>query len=155
MLIDQDAGTIEQDVMQEKAYPELRQKYNIFVAWEELELAEEELLYNYQLSGRYMTNYQFKVQIKLIKLFNYLKMMIYQKIEELKGIVTRDMSEMYQNHLSLYQRIEDLEEGKIRVNIKSLFELKNFIIHYMHECNLSNLLRKEEDDLDAFEKEYS
>lgn len=154
ILYDQDSGDIDQDVLQEKAYPELRQKYNIFVAWEQLELAEEELSYNYDLSGKVFPNYKFKFQAKLIKLFNYMKMMINFKIEELKGIVTLDTSELWKYHRLCFEKMEKLERKKAVYSMDTLYELKNFVIHYMHECNLSNLLRHEEDDLDAFAKEY-
>ena len=153
ILYDEDSGDIKEDIIEQKAYPELFHKINIFQTWSELEDAQLLMMNTFRQSNRYNRLDVNRFENLLVKMFNFVREMIQVKLDELPKIVTRDFSDTYKYHLELFEKLEALETGK-KFNAKTLIELKRFLLHYLHQCNLSNLLRKQDSDLDAFEKEY-
>lgn len=154
-LIDQDTGTIEEDVIRQVALPELRQKLNIFTALDEVEKAQRKLYGSYKLSGRYNKIDKHEWESWIITLFNFIKEMTREKIEEWRGVVTDpDAPTKYVLHKELFHKMELMEQGK-EYPIKISFALKNFVICYMHELALTNLLRRQENPLDDLKESYA
>lgn len=120
---------IREDTDRKKTYPEMIFKQGIIQAHFEMLEAEELLRYNKQRTGTFSLRDKNRFLNKIIKLFGMIKEMI------------KKSKKLNENQQSIYQMIYQVECFNNQTpSVEELILFKNFLIFFLDELNLTNLL---------------
>lgn len=145
LLADEKIDDINQGIIDKKAIPELRYKFNLFVAQERLIASVETLRTNAVLNNnRYSPIDEARLRSSLATLFMYLKYMILEKDNYLKK--EREWNIDKQN----FMRLNELALRGSKFSTRKYLEMADFLLYWMHELNLTNLLKSEFDPINDF-----
>lgn len=149
---------IDKDIREQRALPDLIFKYGIFKAQEEMIQAKMDMKFNKRAHftadaprGAMRVNPQdlHTLASKIDGLFSRLKFMIAEKMKE----ITLE-SDRFKYNERLFLKLCELQSGKLRYTEQDLLELEDFLCRYMHDLNLTNLLRKESDPYTDMESNW-
>lgn len=125
----QSEGSIREDTEKKKMFPELIFKSNIIEVHKELLEAEEVMNKFYEKTGKYNQVHVIILKGKIIKLFKMVKEMI------------KKSSKMDSAHERVYSELWRFSVHEVEVNdVKTLMRFIDFLIYYLDELNLTNLL---------------
>lgn len=120
---------IREDTEKKKTYPELIFKQNIIEVHKELLDAEEVMNKFYEKTGKYNHIHVIVLKGKVIKLFKMTKEMI------------KKSKKMDEAHFKVYNQLWKFSIHEEEVNdVKTLMRFIDFLIYYLDELNLTNLL---------------
>lgn len=126
----QESNITDDDSTEKRTYPELLYKLAIVQVFLAMLDSEEDLRNNYLRVGAYKHRDVIAFKSKLVKLFSMTKRMI------------RNSDKLKKEHEYLYERLVKLEFFDENFTVKELIVLKNFLVYYLDELNLINLLMK-------------
>lgn len=134
-------------ILDKKALPEIRFKFDLFVAHSDLMKAIHTMRYNTSLNnGRSSPQDVARVKGHLCSLFGYLKYMILEKC----NFMYKEKMERFKNQWLTFHKINNLYNTSKKVSDKDCYEMCDFLFFWMHELNLTNLLKAEFDPLQDF-----
>lgn len=87
----------------------------------------------------------------LSKLFDFMRFMIQEKMMENKS------EKVKINEKRMFDDLKLLSTGSLNLSktkVVYLFDLKDFILGYMHECRITDLFMKKKNPINEFENEY-
>ena len=132
MLVKQRSASevkIQEETDRKKTYPELIFKVNIIEVHRELLEAEEVMNKFFEKSGKYNRVHVIVLKGKIIKLFKMIKEMI-KKSKRLDSVQGEIYRELWRFSVHKYQT-DDVDD---------LMRYVDFLIYYLDELNLTNLL---------------
>lgn len=145
ILEDESEDKLHEMIINREAVPEIRFKYSIFEAEDEMVKAEKKL--NYGKSTNYgipNPNDMFEYQACIIQLFKHIKYMLYDR-----KILDHQRAQRYTK--SAYQILEEIEYGLARtVKFEVLIYLSNYLLYGMFALKFTDLLM--DTDIDPFEE---
>ena len=141
LLADENSNEVDELIIEKKAIPELRFKFDIFKALSEMDDAEQVMNHYYRVNHIVNPNHQVLFECKMITVFNKLKMMITAQTPISKWSETDKIN---------YVNLCKLEYNKKNFGLSRLMNMKNYLLRKAHQLNLTNLLKKEQDPMEEF-----
>jgi len=140
--------SIEGAILDKKALPEIRFKYDLFVAHSDLIKSLQILKTNSALNNNHSSlNDIARVKAHVSSLFGYLKYMILEKTNYME----EKEAKRFGNDWQTFHKINKMYRGQeSNVDVKTLCEMVDFLLQWMHDLALTNLLKAEYDPLDDF-----
>jgi len=126
-------------------------KRNIIYCQMLVESSMEKLELNCYKNNRILEGDLVLFRSRLISLFNYVRLMILDKVEELEK---KKKYEEYRSELVLFNELVFLEQRIHPVSYKKMLVLKDFIYKYLHKMKITNLLLGKSNPFDSFEANY-
>lgn len=146
LLADDSEDEVDDLILEKKAIPELRFKFDIFVAQNRMHESEKRFMDFYRLNMRVVNN-NLKADFEscLIFLFNKLKYMIVEKY----GVLD-DWKDEFDK--VCFNNLVGLKFSRRNYVVNDLLRMENYLDKMMHGLNLTNLLKQETDPFDEFDR---